>query len=56
MICKCSWCGKTLGERPAENYPEDAVTHGICDECCEKVLSKSSKAGEKNEDSDQRKH
>jgi PAS domain-containing protein len=29
----CSWCGKSLGEKPAEGADDDLVTHGICETC-----------------------
>lgn len=32
---KCSWCNKDMGEKPGP----DNTTHGICDECVERVLS-----------------
>ena len=31
----CGWCKKVLGDNP----DVDAVTHGICDDCAQKMLA-----------------
>lgn len=34
----CAWCEKDLGMSEQTNYPEGAVSHGICRECARLVL------------------
>jgi hypothetical protein len=37
MKVACAWCGKTMSEGPDDdNKP---ISHGICAECTEKVMS-----------------
>ena len=31
----CSWCDKDMGEKPGG----EGVTHGICDECIERIMA-----------------
>lgn len=37
----CSWCGKDMGEKePLENK---IITHGMCDECLNKLREEETK-------------
>ncbi len=36
MILVCAWCSSVYGEKPPYTEPE-AVSHGICTNCWEKV-------------------
>lgn len=36
ILVRCAWCGKDMGEKPGGTKIE--YTHGICDECVERVL------------------
>lgn len=40
MIRRCAWCGADMGTTPDDQHPEDAVTHGICDDCEERELAR----------------
>ena len=31
----CAWCGKSMGQK--EPLDDDSVTHGICDQCRERL-------------------
>ena len=33
MKLVCAWCNKHIGHKHSDIHPEDAITHGICDEC-----------------------
>jgi hypothetical protein len=37
----CSSCGKLLGEKPADGYSSDAVTHGLCETCAFHFLAEA---------------
>ena len=45
----CAWCGKYIGEKDGEAV--DGVSHGVCEECLDKVVSEN--GGEIGEDSKQ---
>lgn len=38
MKCECAWCGTALPSVEADNLPDHAVTHGICDDCGNQLL------------------
>jgi DNA-directed RNA polymerase subunit RPC12/RpoP len=38
MVCRCAWCGKSLGIKPP--YSLNVVTHGICPDCERKILER----------------
>ncbi len=33
MKLVCAWCNKHMGQKHSDFQPEDAITHGICEEC-----------------------
>ena len=33
-----------LGETPSDTFPDEAITHGICQPCCDRLLSESGHA------------
>jgi PAS domain-containing protein len=35
----CAWCKADLGEMPSEIHPAEAITHGICISCRDRLLS-----------------
>jgi len=41
MKIVCAWCGKNLGEKDGEG--EEGVTHGLCQECFDKMKVKERK-------------
>ena len=36
MRVECAWCRKAMGGKPGRY---DAVSHGICDECSDKMIT-----------------
>ena len=45
IIVKCAWCGKDIGAKDGEGV--SGISHGICEECLEKELSKLDKIEKK---------
>jgi len=41
VICQCAWCNTVTGLK--DPLTDISITHGICDGCKEKVLSKIKK-------------
>ena len=39
MKIVCAWCGKDIGEQDSEGI--DGVSHGVCEECLEKMEVKA---------------
>jgi len=39
-ILVCAWCGEVLKEEEREELKENFLSHGICEECKEKILKK----------------
>jgi hypothetical protein len=39
MKVVCAGCGKHLGETPASNLPDDAVSHGFCEACAHNFMA-----------------
>ena len=46
MERRCAWCGKLLGYKPG-----DGVSHGICDECLERLLEEGGDNGDGEDES-----
>ena len=45
----CAWCGQTLGESEIDVPPGHdtcAVTHGICDDCLERLMAEATRVHE----------
>ena len=40
MKLVCAWCNIHMGQKHSDIHPEDAITHGICDECMLKLYKK----------------
>lgn len=35
MMKVCAWCNKVI---PEESAPDNQITHGICEECSDKMM------------------
>jgi len=46
MTVICAWCDKALGTKDGP----DIVTHGICQECADKVFADHKRGGEQQEE------
>ncbi len=40
----CAWCKADLGEMPSSRFPPDAITHGICPTCRDRLSHESGEA------------
>ncbi len=40
----CAWCKADLGETPSDKHPPDAISHGICPSCRDRLSHESGEA------------
>ena len=51
MKVVCAWCGKTIREKDDEDV--EGVSHGVCDECLDKLQANGEWDGAKNKQDEQ---